>query len=59
LDRSSYDFYQVLVGSEATGLISLGVLARLSIEHSMMEDDVKKKCLDVWERQWAQFVESI
>lgn len=34
LSRSSPkdDFFQVLVGSEKTGLISLGVLAKLSIE---------------------------
>ncbi|KAF8511122.1 hypothetical protein BU17DRAFT_54841 [Hysterangium stoloniferum] len=55
----SYDFYQVLVASEVTGLITLAVAARDSLEFSTLEKSEKERALAVWEKRWAAFVESI
>ncbi|KAI9571443.1 hypothetical protein HD554DRAFT_2076160 [Boletus coccyginus] len=55
----SFDFYQVLVASEVTGLITLGQLARDSITYSRLEEEEKEKALRAWERRWTVFVEAV
>ncbi|KAN0077187.1 hypothetical protein V8E55_011042 [Tylopilus felleus] len=55
----SFDFYQVLVTSEVTGLITLGQIARDSITYSMLEEEAKVKALRAWERRWDVFVEAV
>ncbi|KAF9445430.1 Metallo-dependent hydrolase [Macrolepiota fuliginosa MF-IS2] len=55
----TYDFFQVLVASEVSGLSTLGVLARDSIEFSMMTVEEKKRALLVWEEEWRIFLEQI
>ncbi|XP_006457908.1 hypothetical protein AGABI2DRAFT_176461 [Agaricus bisporus var. bisporus H97] len=55
----TYDFYQVLVASEINGLTTLGMLARDSIEFSMMQLEEKKEALRVWEIKWNIFLQKI
>ncbi|KAJ6502309.1 hypothetical protein C8R45DRAFT_1060609 [Mycena sanguinolenta] len=55
----SFDFYQVLVASEVTGLIALRELARDSLKHSTLELSEKERAIAVWEKRWEKFVESI
>ncbi|KAF7338110.1 Brix domain-containing protein [Mycena venus] len=55
----SFDFYQVLVASEVTGLIALRELARDSLKHSTLEPSEKQRAIGAWERRWEKFVESI
>ncbi|KAK0483972.1 hypothetical protein IW261DRAFT_1675753, partial [Armillaria novae-zelandiae] len=55
----SFDFFQVLVSSEVTGLIQLGAMARDSIKYSMLESHQKEIALDKWHRQWQKFLEYI
>ncbi|KAF8891213.1 hypothetical protein BD779DRAFT_1513860, partial [Infundibulicybe gibba] len=44
----TYDFFQVLVSSELTGLTALGELARDSLEYSTLEG-----------KQWTEFLEYV
>ncbi|KAF8559677.1 Metallo-dependent hydrolase [Imleria badia] len=55
----SFDFYQVLVASEVTGLIALGQIARDSITYSRLEEEEKERALRAWERRWGAFVEAV
>ncbi|KAJ7286068.1 hypothetical protein C8J57DRAFT_656702 [Mycena rebaudengoi] len=55
----SYDFYQVLVASEVTGLIALRELARDSLKHSTLEPSEKERAISTWEKRWGMFIESI
>ncbi|KIJ35772.1 hypothetical protein M422DRAFT_34557 [Sphaerobolus stellatus SS14] len=55
----SYDYYQVLVSSEVSGLMTLAVTARDSIQFSTLEDSEKRELLQIWERRWKAFVEEI
>ncbi|KIJ35773.1 hypothetical protein M422DRAFT_180404 [Sphaerobolus stellatus SS14] len=55
----SYDYYQVLVSSEVSGLITLAVTARDSIQFSTLKDSEKQELLQIWERRWKAFVEEI
>ncbi|KAF9227807.1 Metallo-dependent hydrolase [Gyrodon lividus] len=55
----SFDFYQVLVVSEVTGLLTLGQMARDSITYSMLEEEDKQKAMAVWERRWKTFIEEV
>ncbi|KAG8786706.1 hypothetical protein FRC16_001648 [Serendipita sp. 398] len=55
----SYDFFQVLVSSEISGLITLGVLARQSLEHALLDDVSRKRALQAWDQRWERFVEQI
>ncbi|EKM82478.1 hypothetical protein AGABI1DRAFT_68123, partial [Agaricus bisporus var. burnettii JB137-S8] len=52
----TYDFFQVLVSSEVTGLNTLGALARDSIEFSTMDDEQKKRAREIWEAEWEIFL---
>ncbi|KAL4266131.1 metallo-dependent hydrolases superfamily protein [Pleurotus pulmonarius] len=55
----TFDFYQVLVSSEVTGLVQLAEVARDSIKYSMLDPEEKQHALECWERQWAKFVQDI
>ncbi|KAJ7047039.1 hypothetical protein C8F04DRAFT_1062530 [Mycena alexandri] len=55
----SFDFYQVLVASEVTGLIALRELARDSLKHSTLEPANKARAIRLWESRWNRFVDSI
>lgn len=50
------DFYQLLSASHHMSLSSLGVLARNSITHSLVDDKDKQHLLAAWDRDWADFV---
>ncbi|KIM48764.1 hypothetical protein M413DRAFT_15077 [Hebeloma cylindrosporum] len=55
----TFDYYQVLVASEITGLSTLGALARDSIEFSTLGEEEKKRALAGFERRWETFVGDI
>ncbi|KAG8740307.1 hypothetical protein FRC12_016039 [Ceratobasidium sp. 428] len=55
----SFDFYQVIVTSEITGILSLGQLARQSLEHSLLDPAEKNKAISHWEKRWAAFIDEI
>jgi len=55
----SFDFFQVLMGSDINGLFTLGILARQSLEHSTLKGEEKERAISIWEKQWAIFVKSI
>ncbi|KAF9448874.1 Metallo-dependent hydrolase [Macrolepiota fuliginosa MF-IS2] len=55
----TYDFFQVLVASEVTGLSTLGALARDSITFSSMEVEEKELARKAWEAEWTSFLEYI
>ncbi|EGO21083.1 hypothetical protein SERLADRAFT_417493 [Serpula lacrymans var. lacrymans S7.9] len=55
----TYDFFQVLVASEITGLIMLGHFARDSITYSTLNDTEKSLVMGAWEKRWAKFVKEI
>ncbi|KIJ69089.1 hypothetical protein HYDPIDRAFT_79661 [Hydnomerulius pinastri MD-312] len=55
----SFDFYQVLVSSEVSGLLTLGQLARDSITYSMLGEEDKQEAMAAWERRWKVFVEEV
>ncbi|KAF8590054.1 adenosine deaminase-related growth [Ramaria rubella] len=55
----SYDFYQVLVSSEITGLATLAVAARDSIEFSTLSGPEKARFLALWEKRYAAFVDDV
>ncbi|KII89146.1 hypothetical protein PLICRDRAFT_175374 [Plicaturopsis crispa FD-325 SS-3] len=55
----SYDFYQVLVSSEITGLSTLGEMARDSLTYSTLEPEEKQRAIACWEKRWTKFVEEI
>lgn len=53
----SPDFYQILSASDHVELTSLAVLARNSLEYSLIPDEnVKKNTIASWEKQWDAFV---
>lgn len=55
----SYDYFQVLVSSEVTGLITLGVLARESLMISELEPEEKDIVVAKWDRRWQAFLRDI
>jgi len=55
----SFDFFQVLMGSDINGLLTLGMLARQSLEHSTLEDAEKARAIGLWEKQWSVFIGSV
>ncbi|KAJ7709676.1 hypothetical protein B0H17DRAFT_1028673 [Mycena rosella] len=55
----TFDFYQVLVASEVSGLIALRELARASLEHSTLEPAEKARAISAWGKRWERFVEAI
>ncbi|OJA20418.1 hypothetical protein AZE42_07492 [Rhizopogon vesiculosus] len=55
----SFDFFQVLVASEVTGLLTLGQMARDSITYSMLDERSKQEAMEAWERRWDKFIEEV
>ncbi|KAK7467373.1 hypothetical protein VKT23_004430 [Stygiomarasmius scandens] len=55
----TFDFYQVLVSSELTGIIQLGEVAKDSIKYSMLTSEEKQTVLTAWQRRWDKFIESV
>ncbi|KAG6814602.1 hypothetical protein H0H92_000131 [Tricholoma furcatifolium] len=55
----TFDFYQVLVSSELTGLGTLRRFAMDSLEHSTLADEEKRHAIAVWEKQWTKFIDRI
>ncbi|KLO10535.1 adenosine deaminase-related growth [Schizopora paradoxa] len=55
----SFDFFQVLMGSDINGLLTLGMLARQSLEHCTLDNAEKARAITLWEKQWAVFIESV
>ncbi|KAJ7219500.1 hypothetical protein GGX14DRAFT_695618 [Mycena pura] len=55
----TFDFYQVFVASEVTGLIALRELARDSFKYSTLPPSEKERAIATWERRWELFIESI
>ncbi|QRV92114.1 AMP deaminase [Ceratobasidium sp. AG-Ba] len=55
----SFDFYQVIVSSEVTNVLSLGQMARKSLEHSLLSEAEKARAISHWEKCWAKFVDEI
>ncbi|KIY43531.1 adenosine deaminase [Fistulina hepatica ATCC 64428] len=55
----SFDFYQVLVSSEVSGLLTLGQLARDSIYYSTLDERAKRAAVDSWEKRWRSFLEYV
>ncbi|KAI9430924.1 hypothetical protein H4582DRAFT_1342239 [Lactarius indigo] len=55
----SYDFYQVFVSSETTGLITLKQIALDSIEFSTLGTEEKARAASVWEKRWHKFVDDL
>jgi hypothetical protein len=39
--------------------MSLGVLTRGSIRHSLMDDEAKVKCEALWDTQWEAFLHEL
>ncbi|KAG6862094.1 hypothetical protein C0995_007224 [Termitomyces sp. Mi166 len=55
----TFDFFQVLVSSELTGLDTLRQFARDSLEHSTLADDEKQYAIALWEKEWSKFIDDI
>ncbi|KAG8769995.1 hypothetical protein FRC12_004588 [Ceratobasidium sp. 428] len=55
----SFDFYQVIVASEITSILSLGQLARQSLEFSSLDDAEKKRAIQLWENRWKKFIDEL
>ncbi|KAF9564345.1 Metallo-dependent hydrolase [Agrocybe pediades] len=55
----TFDYFQVLVASEITGLSTLGALARDSFEFSMLDEDTKKAGLAEFEKRWEEFIDYV
>jgi len=55
----SYDFFQVFVSSETTGLITLKQIALDSIEFSTLDSEEKIRARTVWEKRWYEFVDDL
>ncbi|EPQ58065.1 adenosine deaminase-like growth [Gloeophyllum trabeum ATCC 11539] len=55
----SYDYFQVLVASEVTGLTTLGQIARDSLEFSTLDAEAKGKALAAWEKRWQEFCNEV
>ncbi|CAE6497098.1 unnamed protein product [Rhizoctonia solani] len=55
----SFDFYQVMVASNITNLLSLGQLARQSLEYSSLNSSAKVRALELWEQRWSAFIDDV
>ncbi|PCH44698.1 Metallo-dependent hydrolase [Wolfiporia cocos MD-104 SS10] len=55
----SFDFFQVLVASEVTGLITAGEFARDSIKHSTLNEEEQAAVLALWESRWTKYLQWI
>ncbi|TFK54820.1 Metallo-dependent hydrolase [Heliocybe sulcata] len=55
----SFDYFQVLVSSELTGLTMLGQIARDSLEYSTLNPEAKAEALSAWEQSWQKFCKEV
>ncbi|KAG8729779.1 hypothetical protein FRC11_008031 [Ceratobasidium sp. 423] len=55
----SSDFFQAMIISKNSNLLSMKQLAKQSLEYSSLSADDKKTALEAWERRWTAFVERI
>lgn len=55
----SFDYYQVLVSSEQTGLIALGEIALDSLKYSTLEEGEKERAIRLWRKRWTRFLEEV
>ncbi|KAM5538028.1 hypothetical protein V8D89_008225 [Ganoderma adspersum] len=53
----SFDFFQVLVSSEVTGLMTLREMARDSIKYSCLDLDEQTRALSLYDKRWLTFVD--
>lgn len=53
----SFDFFQVLVSSEVTGLITLREMARDSIRYSCLDLDERTRALSLYDQRWLTFID--
>ncbi|SJX61888.1 related to adenosine deaminase [Sporisorium reilianum f. sp. reilianum] len=52
----NYDFYQLVISSKATSLVSLAALARRSFKYTLVDDAAKTVMFEDWDRRWNVFV---
>ncbi|CAE6538392.1 unnamed protein product [Rhizoctonia solani] len=55
----SFDFFQVIVASEVTNILSLKQLARQSLEYSSLDVGEKKRAIELWEMRWNAYIDEI
>ncbi|EUC63198.1 adenosine deaminase-like protein [Rhizoctonia solani AG-3 Rhs1AP] len=55
----SFDFFQAIVGSKSTNILSLKQLAKQSLQSSSLDAEEKKIALEAWEKRWLAFVDEI
>jgi len=55
----SHDYYQVMISSEVSGLMTLYEIARRSLEVSFIKEDEKTTAIENWQRRWDAFVEEV
>ncbi|KAI0086133.1 Metallo-dependent hydrolase [Irpex rosettiformis] len=53
----SFDFFQVLVASEVSGLITMKELARRSFKYSSLDENEKQLAVLSWDKQWKKFLQ--
>ncbi|KAG9119192.1 hypothetical protein FRC07_005932 [Ceratobasidium sp. 392] len=51
--------FQVIVASEITSILSLGQLARQSLEFSSLDEANKRQAIQLWENRWKAFVDEV
>ncbi|KAH7337218.1 Metallo-dependent hydrolase [Rhizoctonia solani] len=55
----SFDFYQTIVASNITNILSLGKLARQSLEYSSLNRTANDAALGLWDLRWNGFIDEI
>ncbi|QRV77292.1 AMP deaminase [Ceratobasidium sp. AG-Ba] len=55
----SFDFFQVIVASEITSILSLKQLARQSLEYSSLNQADKERAIQLWEKRWNAFIDEV
>ncbi|KAI0797575.1 Metallo-dependent hydrolase [Abortiporus biennis] len=55
----TFDYFQVLVASEVTGLLTLSEIAKDSIKYSTMNEEDKARASTLWQAGWQRFVQFI
>ncbi|KAI0780415.1 Metallo-dependent hydrolase [Trametes elegans] len=52
----SFDFFQVLIASEVTGLLAVKELARRSLKYGCLAQEEQEQAISFFDRRWAAFV---
>ncbi len=52
----SYDFYQLVISSKTTSLMSLATLARRSIKYALVDEKTKQALLLDFDKRWESFI---